>query len=193
MANPQDLTVLKLKEILRSKELLATGNRAELILRLEEANPDRSWIREFCQTNNPLLRDALEKSRRLNEEKQEMAQRIAELQRQLTEMAQNRQGINSEENEQIRIAEIGDGSGGVDGADAEIANGDALHGADKINDGGARGDIDAGLVADVAGNIEPVRGEVREIDGRVFRVGTRAASVPVAPDSAHRQRAVSSL
>ncbi|KAJ8684556.1 hypothetical protein QAD02_020348 [Eretmocerus hayati] len=102
------------------------GNKAELILRLEEANPDRSWIREFCQTNNPLLRDALEESRRLNEEKQEMARKIAELQRQLTEMAQNRQGINSNENKQIRIAEIGDGGGGVDGADTGIANEDDM-------------------------------------------------------------------
>ena len=41
-----DLTVVELKSILRGKNIATTGNRAKLVLRLQQQNPDGSWIEE---------------------------------------------------------------------------------------------------------------------------------------------------
>ena len=45
----------ELKDILRSKGLSSAGNKAELVLRIEEANPDKSWVTCYSESNNPLL------------------------------------------------------------------------------------------------------------------------------------------
>ena len=59
MADARDLTVSELREILRMRGLSTTGNKTELVLTIEEANTDGSWLRN-CENNNPLLQEAYE-------------------------------------------------------------------------------------------------------------------------------------
>ena len=47
--NPGRFTVVTLKELLRLRDLFITGNKAELIGRLTEADPTESWFEEAAR------------------------------------------------------------------------------------------------------------------------------------------------
>lgn len=49
--NPAEFTVNQLKEKLREKGLLTTGNKAELIVRITEADPSGAWMAEISETS----------------------------------------------------------------------------------------------------------------------------------------------
>lgn len=49
--NPADLTVTQLKEKLREKGLPTGGNKAELIVRITEADPSGVWMTEIAETS----------------------------------------------------------------------------------------------------------------------------------------------
>ena len=67
--------------------LSTTGNKTELVLTIEEANTDGSWLRN-CENNNPLLQEAYEQSQRFEEERNEMAKQIEKL-RKIVETLRN--------------------------------------------------------------------------------------------------------
>lgn len=48
MADPNQWTVSQLKDILRDKGQVTTGNKAELLARLLQANPDGSWSQDYA-------------------------------------------------------------------------------------------------------------------------------------------------
>lgn len=55
-----DLGVIELKSILRSKNIATTGKKAELILRLQQHNPDESWIDEWREGGKVVTTDDTE-------------------------------------------------------------------------------------------------------------------------------------
>lgn len=48
MADPNQWTLVQLKEILREHERPTTGNKTELLTRLLQANPDGSWSVDYA-------------------------------------------------------------------------------------------------------------------------------------------------
>ncbi|XP_051168725.1 differentially expressed in FDCP 6 homolog [Leptopilina boulardi] len=67
----QDLTVVELKEILRWKNMSSTGNKAELVAKIQEIDKQESW-KAFIQEKNQvaehnLLQEELQKTRLENE------------------------------------------------------------------------------------------------------------------------------
>ena len=84
------LTVIELREILRSKNLSITGNRSELVARIKNENPDGSWLREYEEEQNPEIREAREMHERLVSEKNSMAKENENLRRLVEQLQSNR-------------------------------------------------------------------------------------------------------
>lgn len=80
-----DLTVQELKNILRKKNVPTTGNKSELMLRLEQNNPDGSWAEEWRRETNELKDkdDDLGQSNYSDEDTQELRQQLASMQQML--------------------------------------------------------------------------------------------------------------
>jgi len=52
MLDPSKFKVAQLKELLQKRQLPTTGNKSELIVRLQTADPDRHWMRELENVDN---------------------------------------------------------------------------------------------------------------------------------------------
>lgn len=57
-----------------------------MIARLEEENPNGSWIRKYCEENNPLLKTAQGVNDQLTIEKNSLAKEVADLQRMVADL-----------------------------------------------------------------------------------------------------------
>ncbi|XP_076660357.1 uncharacterized protein LOC143363695 [Halictus rubicundus] len=104
-SKPTDFTILRLKELLESRELSTAGTKVELIARLNEHDPSGQWMKgtpevELMQNHTPFLgfdcREDAERDARNSSELSRLAGGMEHLLRVVGRMAQELENLKSE-------------------------------------------------------------------------------------------------
>lgn len=104
--NPNEYKVVQLKEMLQKRQLQTYGSKAELIARLQEADPEGDWLHEIGNAEETLLKTSPDRIPRDRHDVPENALRELEYMRRKRELMERETRLLERENQILR-------SGGV--------------------------------------------------------------------------------